>query len=480
MRWWRRMLGAGLLLGASVQALQAAERPIGPRREPIPDEAARRDAETLVRDFFGAHYVDRTPARRAALAQALMKEAAATNTDLDLKYALLQEARAAAVEGGDPATALRAIECLGQCFAYDASTESLGLLRDLARSAREADAPGLAALLMERIDECVAADRFSETEELARLTETVLRKLGDADLAVGIRARLKAVAARGRAYEQVVGDIRKLERDPTDPQANAAVGRYCCEVKGDWVRGLPLLARGADPVLRKLASDELAGPATAAAQAQIADRWWALAEQAEESARFVLQEHAVEWYLKAYAQLDEAAQAAVKARVAAFGEQAAKRGRKPPVLPSAETPLRTGGVTVLKRTGGRLQLQKMTPWGAGVWAEEDQLWWTHVQPGDRLDLGFAVAKPGVYTLNAFLTKAPDYGIVQFHLDGRKLGEPFDAYAPGVIRTPALPLGRVDLTAGDHVLTVEILGANPKAVKSHLFGFDELKPVPAAP
>ena len=71
-----------------------------------------------------------------------------------------------------------------------------------------------------------------------------------------------------------------------------------------------------------------------------------------------------------------------------------------------------------------------------------------------------------------MTKAIDYGIVQLYLDGKKAGEPVDLYNNGVIPTaPPIPLGVHDLTQGTHKLTVEIVGANPKAVKSYMFGLD---------
>ena len=60
-----------------------------------------------------------------------------------------------------------------------------------------------------------------------------------------------------------------------------------------------------------------------------------------------------------------------------------------------------------------------------------------------------------------------------YLDGAKLGDRLDLYNPDVIATDPLPLGRKRLASGDHVLTVEILGANEAADKAYLFGFDRL-------
>ena len=89
-----------------------------------------------------------------------------------------------------------------------------------------------------------------------------------------------------------------------------------------------------------------------------------------------------------------------------------------------------------------------------------------------------VAKAGGYEVSVALTKARDYGIVQFYLDGKKVGEPIDLYNPDVIPAEPIVLGTHHLTAGEHKLTVEIVGANPKAVKSYMFGLDEIlfKPV----
>jgi hypothetical protein len=62
--------------------------------------------------------------------------------------------------------------------------------------------------------------------------------------------------------------------------------------------------------------------------------------------------------------------------------------------------------------------------------------------------------------------------VQFYLDGRKLGDRIDLYNhPDVIATGAISLGVRELTAGKHELTVEIVGADPKAVKAYMFGMD---------
>jgi hypothetical protein len=76
-------------------------------------------------------------------------------------------------------------------------------------------------------------------------------------------------------------------------------------------------------------------------------------------------------------------------------------------------------------------------------------------------------------VSAVLTTARDYGIVQLAFDGQTTGPPIDLYSPEVTNTDPIPLGTFNLTEGEHILTVEIVGANQKAVKSYMFGLDEV-------
>ncbi len=137
-------------------------------------------------------------------------------------------------------------------------------------------------------------------------------------------------------------------------------------------------------------------------------------------------------------------------------------------------PVRYGSYEVIEPVAGRVQIQSMTNWPPHKWQNGNQLWWTQAQPGDKLQLRIPVEKTGRYHVQALLTKARDYGIVQLSLDGRKLGEPIDLYNPEVVPTAAIDLGQHDVQAGDRVLTIEIVGTNPQAVKSYMFGLDVLQ------
>ena len=78
-----------------------------------------------------------------------------------------------------------------------------------------------------------------------------------------------------------------------------------------------------------------------------------------------------------------------------------------------------------------------------------------------------------------LTKAPDYGIVQFYLDGKKLGQPIDLYHSSVVASGSMSFGQQQLTAGEHKLGLEIVGANTKAIKNYMAGIDYVKLEPVS-
>lgn len=134
---------------------------------------------------------------------------------------------------------------------------------------------------------------------------------------------------------------------------------------------------------------------------------------------------------------------------------------------------------VLSKTGGEEQEQDLTGFG-GSWSNDAHLWWINAKPGDKLNLELPVTKAGKYKLSMQLTKAPDYGIVQWYLDGSKIGEALDLYHPSVAPTGLISFGETDLSKGRHTLTVEILGANEKAIKNFMCGLDYVKLEPSTP
>jgi hypothetical protein len=137
-------------------------------------------------------------------------------------------------------------------------------------------------------------------------------------------------------------------------------------------------------------------------------------------------------------------------------------------------PTTFAGFKVLHRTAGNVEEQEMSGWPGGKWEDDNQLWWTGARPDAKLDLALPVKEKGKYEVRVALTKAPDYGIVQFYVNGKKAGEPIDLFDKKVTNTKPISLGTFELPAGEQKLTVEIVGTSEKGAKGYLFGIDSVE------
>ncbi len=163
--------------------------------------------------------------------------------------------------------------------------------------------------------------------------------------------------------------------------------------------------------------------------------------------------------------------------------------RPPPRFPPTYPPPAPGvirfegeSMKVLQVTAGTASRQDLGRSGwSESWSGGAHLWWRNAKVGDRLELGFDVPTNGTYRLKLRLTKAYDYGIEQCYLDGHKLSEPMDLYnglstegnSHAVTATDPLDMGSHMLRQGQHKLEFRVVGINPKAVQSYMFGIDYL-------
>jgi hypothetical protein len=112
------------------------------------------------------------------------------------------------------------------------------------------------------------------------------------------------------------------------------------------------------------------------------------------------------------------------------------------------------------------------------WSDGKQLFWSGAKPGERLEIELDVGAAAQCELQAVLTMARDYAVVQPYLDGEPLGKPLDLYnSPDVLTTGLLTLGRRQLSAGKHRFALEITGANSAATPAYLVGLDYVRLVP---
>jgi hypothetical protein len=122
---------------------------------------------------------------------------------------------------------------------------------------------------------------------------------------------------------------------------------------------------------------------------------------------------------------------------------------------------------IVRRTGGVTEIQNIPRFR---WSNNRQLWWRNAEKGDELVVEFTVEQAGDYDLTLGTTKAVDYGIVRVDVNSQTMAKSLDLYNPSVVAAE-VKLGVCRLARGKNTLKVTILGANPSAVKSHMFGLD---------
>jgi hypothetical protein len=317
--WRGGLLLTGLILLALVSTPGLAQPPA---RAPVPGGEAHARAEKAVRRIFKEEYarVARDPAAGRELAATLLNQARSTEDNLALRYAALCEARDLAARAGDLPASFQAVAELARAFAVD----PLAMKADtLAQAGRRATSPEAHAVLVEAalglLDEALAADGLVEALHLAALAEEQAARARSLPLVARVRKRVRELEPLRKQFEEFRPAAEKLRTDPSDPTANLALGRYYCLVRGNWEKGLPLLARGGDEGLKEMARRDLAGPAKPAERAALGDGWWDLAERAPEPVKSQMQRRAAYWYQQAVAGLKGPDKVRVDGRLASVG-----------------------------------------------------------------------------------------------------------------------------------------------------------------
>lgn len=271
----------------------------------VPDKAAQDKAESLVKDLFKDDYTATTPAQLAALANKLQKESTQVKGDVALRFVLLREARDLAVRAGETARAIQLVDELAAQFTVDAYEMKAKAITEASVAADTvAGNKAAAELALIVVNQALDEDNYPAADQLLKVAEYASRKTKSVAIIDAVAQKTKEVAERRAGFEKVKEAIDTLAKDPKDAKANLIVGRYECLVRGNFAKGLPLLAQCDEPGWKELASRDLVGMrASGAEQASIADTWWAMAEKSEGTAKDRLHSRAISWYLVALPRL---------------------------------------------------------------------------------------------------------------------------------------------------------------------------------
>jgi hypothetical protein len=262
------------------------------------------------------------------------------------RYALLNRARAAAANQGDMKRAFQAIDLLAKDWDVNPLAMKRDVLATLGKVMKDPDDQvDLTKQTLQLIDESVAADDYEVANSLASLGEGFCQK-ATATINDGLKAvqagpggsrdkiqsfkdfleDLKAIQAKVETAKKRVLETEKefdavkdsqetLKEKPDDPDASLAWGKFLCFIKGNWDKGLPLLAKSNDEDLKPLAKKDLDKQSTTKDQVELADTWWDLADKEQGVARMQLKRRALFWYKKVENSVRGLTQEKVKKRI---------------------------------------------------------------------------------------------------------------------------------------------------------------------
>jgi hypothetical protein len=371
---------------AKAKPQEKPPEPPADKRLPVPGDAQQKAAEQKVREVFKKEYADRSIEGRQALALKLSEQASAGDNDPQTRFVLRRLAAEALLEA-DPAKAFEQIDRIAEQY----QVEGLGMKADLVSTAAEQVRPGpaaakiaapLADAAMKLSDTAIQEDDFEAAAWLLKHATALGHKAKDAELVQEARSRTQRLDAAKKKYLSARKALDTLKQDPADENANLEAGRWHCYQKGDWEKGLPLLAKGSQPALADLAKRDLARPTEAKKQAELADAWWAraLAEKMSPPSR-AIQLHAAQWYEKALPGLPSLDKKRVEERLAGLTAEAALPGQAGGVVQRGNVALASNGTTIAG-AGGKLDLlldgnsTKYDPTGGYAYAEKFPSEWT--------------------------------------------------------------------------------------------------------
>ncbi len=269
-------------------------------RHPIPSAAAQQQALELIKEVYGDEWEKtKTSAQKTALATKLLQKAN-ESADPTNRYVLLKIARDVAAQAGDAELAFKAIDAMAARYDVDAYKLEGAALSQAAKSAKGRKHLGsIAEHALPLIDQAVEKDDFRGAKYLGKLTLDSARKARAREVLKQVVTRNGEVAEIAKAYEAARDAFAKLKEHPVDADANLAIGNYHCFLKGNWEKGIPMLALGSDKQLKKLAMKELAGAVDSEGHVALGDGWWELAEKEEGVKRSNLRKRIQHWYEKA-------------------------------------------------------------------------------------------------------------------------------------------------------------------------------------
>lgn len=311
------VLGEQVPLPARARVEPAAAS--SPARAGIPPKETLTTAERKMRVAFSGDIAAANTAEAKQQLATRFLDLGRTNGDSAERWVLFTEAVSLAVDAADIPLREKIISEIANLYAVDVHEARLAAYTKLALSRNLDPSADLVQALLDTATTAADELRFQAAEKAVKLAVAQARKQRNDGLVKHAANVQKALAARQKAQQELADLREKLAASPNDSALATRVGMKLCFSVDDWESGLPLLAKGSDAALARLAVATLALPESPAGIAAVGEAWWLWAESQEQSVKAKARQKAAALYRKAAPGLTGLDRAAVDKRITEAG-----------------------------------------------------------------------------------------------------------------------------------------------------------------
>jgi hypothetical protein len=340
-----------------------------PGRLPAPSSASQRVSLNRIQEIFADDFAKaRTAKQQSDLAAELIGHSRSTDDPSDA-FALLETARGLAIDACDFAVATRVLAELESRYRVNVGAVREETLREMAtRGAGGALGPVVDGLISVAAQAASRGD-FNAAENYLKTATMAARKARDKQRQDAVLAELKRLREQGKAADKIMPLVKRLDADPSDRDAATLLGKHRCFVEGDWEVGLPLLARGNDAALQRLAAAELRPTVDAVT---LGDAWKTYAESVKSPDRYHATDRAITHYKAALASLTGLEKVRIEKRITDAEQELANApgvvaAMRPPHTVFLLDATATGAVLALDGKPARPQAVSLEP--VGTWKD---------------------------------------------------------------------------------------------------------------
>lgn len=276
-------------------------------RAKVPTAGERSQVQGRFRSLFSQRIEDaKEDEEKARLAGNLLEAALDIPNDTVGAYVLQTGALRLAIDGGSVEHLIAAVDQRISQFEVDAYEENkkwlLAFGKGVAqKDVRKMDGTAYAKRAVKVIFAGIHDDDYVAASSISRYAYRLIDQNRDEEIPKLLNRLRGLLGSSKREFDGASESLAEFRTDSSNGEAAASVGRFLCFIKGDWGRGLPLLAEGGPDQLQQMATLDMQGAASYLDKVAIGDAWWELSQKARAGVyRQSARDRAVFWYEQAF------------------------------------------------------------------------------------------------------------------------------------------------------------------------------------